>query len=84
MNQKQKIISVLTYPYENCFVVQITRATNQFDYPQVCRRYKVNLDASYRDSMTYWLCKIQSLHQAEMIKRLVDNYNKKEEHVNKN
>ena len=69
-----KIISVLIYPYENVFVIKITRGTGHFDFPQKARSYVVPLDSPLVDSFAYWLGVLMRLNQKRIIKNLRTNF----------
>ena len=82
MKKKMKIISLLVYPFENVFLIKITRATGFFDFPQKTTNYSVPLDSPLVDSFIYWLGILHALNQKRMIVSLRDNFYKKAAKLN--
>ena len=61
---KNKIVSVLFYPYENCFVVQITRGKGAFSFPQRSRKYILDFADSNVLHKYEWALRLMNMHNA--------------------
>lgn len=69
-----KIISVLTYPYINCLVVDVTRAESPFSFPQRKRRYALYYDAKNYDSMVHWCGLLHMLNHVKLAHTWKEKY----------
>jgi hypothetical protein len=75
---KDKVISVLLYPFENNLVAKVTRSTGHFDFPQRSHTYIISYDSKMLSSFAYWTSLLMMMHNKYMILELAKNYlNKK-------
>lgn len=70
-----KIISVLTYPYENKLVVVVTRApAGYFSFPQTRHTYEASYDSKSAVSLHKWSKKLHALNNDKLFNTLRNNY----------
>lgn len=51
---KNRILSVLTFPYQDKFVVKVTRGTDHFNFGHVFKIYAVSYDSPLYESFVEW------------------------------
>ena len=70
-----KVISVLTYPYENKLVVVVTRApAGYFSFPQTRHTYEANYDSEMAISLHKWSQKLHILNGNKLFNTLRNNF----------
>lgn len=72
-----KIVSVLTYPFENGILVKVTRSQDYFTFPQKTKNYFFKFDSPHYISSMLWASLLSRLNLVRLSIALYSNYMEK-------
>lgn len=78
INRKNmKVISVLTYPFENRMMVKVTRGEGYNCYPMIEHQYSIDYDSPRFYHFARWSRTLHNLHLSKLYMRMKEKYGNK-------